>query len=133
MEELQDKVIETTRKRGKHAKEKNETKQSKKVELVEKEEKVELKKNIKKEETTKKENKNLVKILTQVIVILAIFTFALDIYYIYTKLIPKFKDTTIEIGSKKELSINDFITKDKYIEDSKVLTDLSKIDLNKVR
>lgn len=133
MEELEEKTVEDTRKKGKHAKEKDYSKQNKKTDLVEKEEKSEFKENIKREENTKKENKGLEKILTTIIIILAILTFIIDIYYIYTKLIPKFKDITIEIGYEKELSINDFVTKTKYLEDSKVLTDISQIDLSKVR
>lgn len=82
---------------------------------------------------TKEINEKLTKVLVRIIIILALLTFVLDIYYIYTKLIPKFKSIQIEIGYEKELSIKDFITNEKYLEDSKVLTDLSQIDLNKVR
>lgn len=82
---------------------------------------------------TKEINEKVTKILVGIIIILALLTFVLDIYYIYTKLIPKFKNIQIEIGYEKELNIKDFITNEKYLEDSRVLTDLSQIDLNKVR
>lgn len=136
MGELKNKTVQNAPKRGKHAKENNNVKQKEKPNLannVEKEAKSKLKGKRNKEENSKKENKKLEKILTIIIVILALFTFILDIYYIYTKLIPKFKDITIEIGNEKELAIQNFITKEKYLEDSKVITDLSQIDLNKVR
>jgi len=104
------------KKRGKHAKEKNDIKTQNKEEKVE----------------TKKEHKKLQKILIFIIYILALITFILDIYYIYTKLIPKFKDTQIEIGTKEAITIKDFVTNEKYIENSRIITDMSTIDLNKV-
>lgn len=121
MEELQNKTEENTRKKGKHAKQKNDCKQKDKVNSV------------KKEENVKKEYKKSERILTIMVVVLALFTFILDIYYIYTKLTPKFKDVELEIGYEKEISIKNFIIKEKYLEDSKILTDLTKIDLSKVR
>lgn len=122
MEKLDNKTIQNVEKRGKHAKEK--------VVLVDN---TKGQQNKKKEENDKKENKKLEKVLIAIIIALTIFTFVLDIYYIYTKLIPKFKNIQLEIGYEKELSIKDFITNEKYLEDSKILTDLTGIDLNKVR
>lgn len=136
MEELKNETVQNAQKRGKHAKENNNVKQKEKPDLansVEKEGKSNLKGRRNKEQNLKKENKKLEKVLTIIIVVLALVTFMLDIYYIYMKLIPKFKDITIEIGNEKELTIENFITKEKYLEDSKVITDLSQIDLNKVR
>lgn len=118
MEELKSKTVENTQKRGKHAKE-EEIRQNNKFNLTEKSE--------------VKKNEKLEKVLIAIIIILSLLTLVLDVYYIYTKLTPKFKDTTIEIGYKGELNIRDFITKEKYLEDSKLITDLTKIDLNKVR
>lgn len=115
MEELQNKTQGNTKKRGKHAKQNNKVSSSEKQENV------------------KKEYRKLEKILTIIVVFLALITFILDIYYIYTKLKPKFKDVELEIGYEKGISIKNFITKEKYLEDSKILTDLTKIDLNKVR
>lgn len=100
---------EDKNKKGRHQKDKKEKKADKKV-----------------------ENKKLENILVIVIYILALITFATDIYYIYGKMAPKFKDITIEIGYSEELNLKHFVTKEKYIEDSKILTDLSTIDLNKV-
>ena len=130
MEEVENKIAQNAQKKGKHAKENDNVKKKQKPNLVNNVEK-EGKRN--KEENSKKENKRLERILTIIIVILALLTFILDIYYIYTKLVPKFKDITIEIGNEKELTIENFITKEKYLEDSKVITDLSQIDLSKVR
>lgn len=124
MEELKSETVENTQKIGKHAKEKQEHKQKNKTNLTEKREV---------QENIKKENKKLEKFLITIIIFLSLFTLVLDIYYIYTKLTPKFKDTTIEIGYEEELNIRNFMTKEKYLEDSKVITDLTKIDLNKVR
>lgn len=124
--------IESSRsRRGKHAHE-----SSKKIKSTSKE-----KTKIKKDKlttdsamnNTKEINEKVTKILVGIIIILALLTFVLDIYYIYTKLIPKFKNIQIEIGYEKELNIKDFITNEKYLEDSRVLTDLRGIDLNKVR
>lgn len=130
MEEVENKIAQNAQKKGKHAKENDNVKKKQKPNLVNNVEK-EGKRN--KEENSKKENKRLERILTIIIVILALLTFILDIYYIYTKLVPKFKDITIEIGNEKELTIENFITKEKYLEDSKLITDLSQIDLSKVR
>lgn len=130
MEKLENETLQNTQKRGKHAKENNNVKEKQKLDLANNVEK-EGKRN--KEDNLKKENKKLERILTIIIVILALCTLTLDIYYIYTKLVPKFKDITIEIGNEKELTIENFITKEKYLEDSKVITDLSQIDLSKVR
>ena len=124
MEELKSETVENTRTIGKHAKEKQEHKQKNKTNLTEKREV---------EENIKKENKKLEKFLITIIIFLSLFTLVLDIYYIYTKLTPKFKNITIEIGYEEELNIRNFMTKEKYLEDSKVITDLTKIDLNKVR
>lgn len=133
MEKLENETLQNTQKRGKHAKENNNVKEKQKLDLANNVENVEKEGKRNKEDNLKKENKKLERILTIIIVILALCTLILDIYYIYTKLVPKFKDITIEIGNEKELTIENFITKEKYLEDSKVITDLSQIDLNKVR
>lgn len=130
MEEVENKIAQNAQKKGKHAKGNDNVKKKQKPNLVNNVEK-EGKRN--KDENSKKENKRLERTLTIIIVILALLTFILDIYYIYTKLVPKFKDITIEIGNEKELTIENFITKEKYLEDSKLITDLSQIDLSKVR
>lgn len=116
-------------KKGKHAYEKT----NKIREKSKSKEKTSKDRNELANDNTKEINEKVTKILVRIIIILALLTFVLDIYYIYTKLIPKFKNIQIEIGYEKELSIKDFITNEKYLEDSKVLTDLKQIDLNKVR
>lgn len=83
-------------------------------------------------ETNKKGNKKLEKFLIIIIYILTIAVFIIDIYYIYRKLTPKFKDAKIEIGTARPINLIDFLTKDEYETESKLLTDVSKIDLNKV-
>lgn len=123
--EKHDKLEKQREKNGKHVKEKTNKKKSKRKTKNRKENK----KNKEKETI----NKKVERFIITTIIILAVFTFVLDIYYIYTKLIPKFKNIKIEIGYEKELRIEDFITKEKYVKDSKVLTDLSQIDFNKVR
>lgn len=51
---------------------------------------------------------------------------------LYGKFGPKFQDTTIEIGSRKEISAKDFLKNEKYIEESEIVTDWKEIDLAKV-
>lgn len=84
------------------------------------------------EKTNKKENKKLEKILIIIIYILAIAIFIMDIYYICRKLTPKFKDARIEIGTEGPITLSNFLTKTEYEEESKLLTDLNQVDLNKV-
>lgn len=135
IQENQNNVEPSKARKGKHADEK-----AKKIKGRRKgtlKEKREIKKNKLTTDSAmnniKEINEKVTKILVGIIIILALLTFVLDIYYIYTKLIPKFKNIQIEIGYEKELNIKDFITNEKYLEDSRVLTDLRGIDLNKVR
>lgn len=51
---------------------------------------------------------------------------------LYGKFGPKFQDTTIEIGTRKEISAKDFLKNEKYIEESEIVTDWKEIDLAKV-
>lgn len=51
-------------------------------------------------------------------------------YFLYMEYKPKFKNITIEAGTKS-VSIRDFLTNAFYINNAKILTDLSKIDLDK--
>lgn len=86
-----------------------------------------------KEESEKNQNKNEQKKSKKGIIILAIVLILLIIGIVaYLLFVPKFKDATIELGTQ-EINQDIFIRNKLLKNKTKVITDLSAIDLSKVR
>lgn len=84
-------------------------------------------------ESEKNQNKNEQKKSKKGIIILAIVLILLIIgIVVYLLFVPKFKDATIELGTQ-EINTDIFIRNKLLKNKTKVITDLSAIDLNRVR
>jgi len=92
------------------------------------------------EEETKqtKENTELVKKkksskwIYGIIGILAVAELVYGSFLLYDRFGPKFQDATIEIGTREEITVKDFLKNEKYIEESEIVTDWKEIDFAKV-
>ena len=84
-------------------------------------------KNQKISEKKKTNKKIIVAIITIAIIILAI-----AMIFAYLMIRPKFKNITIELGSKQSITIEDFLSSNIYKKRAKSITDLSAIDLSQV-
>ena len=120
-------------KKEKHKKEGNHRIEKEKKDKEDKEnlENKEVKKD-KENKKTKKEKKKISKkakiIIITIILLLIIIAVSTVLFLI---LRPKFKEATIELGTK-EISVDNFLISSMYKEDSKLLTPIEQIDFSKV-
>ena len=88
--------------------------------------------NLKSNNDNKSNNKSFFKLIGIIIILVALIELAYGGYMLYEKYRPKFKNTDIEIGTKEQIVMKDFLIDDKYEENSTLITDLSEINLSKV-
>ncbi len=78
----------------------------------------------------KEKNKSNKKVAIIAIILICLAIIATILFYIF---IPKVKDKlVIELGTKKELSVLDFIERENNSDKAQFITDMSQIDLSKV-
>lgn len=84
-------------------------------------------------ENKKKEEKGIFsKLIILIIILVALIEGAYGGYMLYEKYKSKFKDKEIEIGTREDVSVQDFVIDEKYLENSKIITNTEEIDFSKI-
>ena len=82
--------------------------------------------------TPKKWKSVFPKIIIGIVSIVALVEATYGGYMLYEKYKSKFKSINVEIGTSEKVSIKDFIKDEKYLENSKIVTNLDEVDYSKV-
>ncbi len=84
------------------------------------------------EKSDKKKSNKITKIITIIILTIVIIAIlSVGGIFAYKHFSKKFKDAYVEIGSE-QIKLEDFLVDEDYKDDSKIITDLSQIDLYKI-